>query len=691
MVCKYTKPSLTITQQAQLLIDRGLICDDRQRLESYLSSIGYYRLSAYWQPYYSSETEQFSDNISFDKILSLYVFDRKLRLLVIEAIERIEVALRAQWSDNLSTHGGSHAYMDASFFKDHKKHIRNLSKLVTSVDDSKEDFIQHYVSKYDSPALPPIWAIVETMTFGNLSHWFENTKDVAVKKAIMKAFNMPTVDITEKVFHALTPIRNVCAHHSRLWNRKFTMVLPEIKRLRNNLISGSDAHYLYNYLVIIDVLIRAISPRSSWRKRLIDLLDTIEPINHKSMGFPKNWRIKEPWNLKIMNVPVLRFKEFSDEWQVKKLGAVGEINPRTEELPNEFIYIDLESVEKGNLLKETVVLRDEAPSRAQRVLKHSDVLFQMVRPYQKNNLFFNKYGNYVASTGYAQIRAYESPQFLYQVLNLESVITEVINRCTGTSYPAINSTDLAAISICVPTLPEQTKIANFLTAIDDKINQLSQKVDLLSQYKKGVMQQIFSQQLRFKDDDGREFDEWKKTTFSNFVTERSEISNDDLLPTYSLTIENGVTPKTERYEREHLVGDTDNAYKLVKQYDFAYNPMNLRFGAIAKYTGEGSVKVSKYYNIFYVKNTADARFFEAFIKSPDMLKFYDKMSTGSLIEKKRVHFTDFLKFKMAFPSLPEQTKIANFLTAIDDKIKQTKDQLEAMKLYKKGLLQQMFV
>ena len=144
MRCDYCKPPLSISEQAQLLIDRGLICDDddRQRLESYLSSIGYYRLSAYWLPFYSTDTERFSENTHFDTILSLYIFDRKLRLLVMEAIERIEVALRAQWSGKLALHGGSHAYMKVDFFKCQLKHIKNLAK-IANVMDSKETFIQH--------------------------------------------------------------------------------------------------------------------------------------------------------------------------------------------------------------------------------------------------------------------------------------------------------------------------------------------------------------------------------------------------------------------------------------------------------------------------------------------------------------------------------------------------------------------
>jgi type I restriction enzyme S subunit len=191
----------------------------------------------------------------------------------------------------------------------------------------------------------------------------------------------------------------------------------------------------------------------------------------------------------------LRFKdddgrEFPD-WEDKELKDIAQINPKTGSLPNEFIYIDLESVEKGILLKETTISKDEAPSRAQRLLKKEDVLFQMVRPYQMNNLFFNETGHYVASTGYAQIRVNENARYLYHFLHLNDFIAEVMNRCTGTSYPAINSSDLATMSIQIPVKEEQTKIANFLTALDDKISHNQTQLNALKQYKHGLLQQMF--------------------------------------------------------------------------------------------------------------------------------------------------------------------------------------------------------
>jgi type I restriction enzyme S subunit len=193
-------------------------------------------------------------------------------------------------------------------------------------------------------------------------------------------------------------------------------------------------------------------------------------------------------------VPKLRFKDFeeSGEWEAKRLGEVCEINPSICKLPKEFIYIDLESVENGQLLQRKKICIDNAPSRAQRLLRKSDIIFQMVRPYQRNNLLFNLDDfNYVASTGYAQLRTLQSPEFLYYQLHTDFFVFGVLEKCTGTNYPAINTAELTTIEIFIPSLPEQQKIASCLSSLDDLINAQRQKIELLKQHKKGLLQGLF--------------------------------------------------------------------------------------------------------------------------------------------------------------------------------------------------------
>ena len=196
-------------------------------------------------------------------------------------------------------------------------------------------------------------------------------------------------------------------------------------------------------------------------------------------------------------VPELRFKEFNEEWNKSTLKKEAIINPKTKDLPTKFIYIDLESVTKGMLVKEYEIDIKDAPSRAQRVLEINDILYQTVRPYQKNNYYFEKDGDYVASTGYAQIKAKGDSKYLFHFLHTTPFVNIVNRWSTGTSYPAISPSELLKIPIAFPSLSEQQKIASFLSTVDKKIQQLTKKKELLEQYKKGVMQQLFFQKIRF--------------------------------------------------------------------------------------------------------------------------------------------------------------------------------------------------
>jgi len=195
--------------------------------------------------------------------------------------------------------------------------------------------------------------------------------------------------------------------------------------------------------------------------------------------------------------PKLRFPGFEGEWEEKKLGEIAEVNPKSDSLPEQFIYIDLESVESGVLLKLNQIDKINAPSRAQRLLKNGDILFQMVRPYQKNNYHFFKKDNkeYVASTGYAQIRYSDCSEYLYQFLHTDTFVEKVINKCVGGNYPAINSTDLSNMTVFFPSLPEQQKIADCLSSLDEGIAAQQEKVEALKEHKKGLMQKLFPNSL----------------------------------------------------------------------------------------------------------------------------------------------------------------------------------------------------
>lgn len=301
---QYNKPPLSLAEQAAKLKERGMVFDNGERIERYLTHIGYYRLSAYWLPFEPKVDDgqrrehRFLSGTSFDQVLDLYIFDRQLRLLVMEAIERIETSVRAHWANALAVRHGPHAHMNADLFSSPWQHAGDIARIAKELESSTETFVVHYRKCYKTPFLPPIWAVVETFSLGTLSRWFKATKDVETKKAVAQKLEMPTVQVLEGVLHALTPVRNVCAHHGRLWNRRFAIRPPVIKKLRSPMITdekGQPSLYLYNYLLIMIHLMGAISPGSSWTCRLKTHIQTRSAQQQKAMGFPADWENQALW------------------------------------------------------------------------------------------------------------------------------------------------------------------------------------------------------------------------------------------------------------------------------------------------------------------------------------------------------------------------------------------------------------
>lgn len=197
--------------------------------------------------------------------------------------------------------------------------------------------------------------------------------------------------------------------------------------------------------------------------------------------------------------------------------------------------------------------------------------------------------------------------------------------------------------------------------------------------------------LRFKADDGSQFPDWEENVFGDFVdTHLEKTSDKDKYPLYSLTIESGVQPKTDRYEREFLVKKEGDNYKIVPPNAFVYNPMNLRFGALKVNHEKFSVSVSGYYDVFSLKDDSVLAFWENYLVTPKMLNYYFSIATGSLIEKLRVHYSQFVKIKKPLPSLSEQQKIAEFLSTIDTVIEKQKETVSVWEERKKGVMQKLF-
>ena len=400
-----------------------------------------------------------------------------------------------------------------------------------------------------------------------------------------------------------------------------------------------------------------------------------------------------------MAAPKLRFKEFGGDWSKKRLDSFLE---RTSSPVNvidtqNYVQIGIRSHGKGIFHKESVTGKELGNKRVFWVVPNAlvvNIVFAWERAIavtsdKENGLIAShRFPMYLPKDGLSDVNFL---RYMFITDKGQSYL-ELASPGGAGRNKTLGQSNFAELKIDLPIVEEQTKIASFLSNVDEKISQLTQKHALLSQYKQGMMQKLFSQEIRFKADDGSEFGEWENLKFKYFIQERNQICSDATVELCSLTIEKGVTEKTERYTRDFLVKDEKNAYKEVHFNDFVMNPMNLRFGAIAKSNMDKIVKISKYYNVFNInQNIVNLDYFVYFSVSKPIIDFYNLMSTGSLIEKRRNHFKDFIQYEKSFPCLEEQTKIANFLSAINQKIEVVAQQIEQAKIWKKGLLQQMFV
>ena len=392
-----------------------------------------------------------------------------------------------------------------------------------------------------------------------------------------------------------------------------------------------------------------------------------------------------------MNIPQLRFKEFTDDWKTHKLKNICYINPKSSNLNDKFYYIDLECVQYGRLKYIQCINKLEAPSRAQRVLLPQDILFQSVRAYQKNSYFFKKENDIqtVASTGYAQLRTKkELSLYIYYYLYFQKFINKVNKLSTGTSYPAINSTDLGMININIPSFQEQEKIANFLSTVDKKIENLENTITSLENQKKGLLQQIFSQKLRFKDKNGNNYPNWEKKKLGDITTSYSGGTPSVNVKDYY----NGTIPFIKSGEIHNSFTETfitetglnSSSAKLVKKGDLLF----ALYGATSGDTSISKINGAINQAILCVRSTTLNLHYLY-----QLLNFYRNKLLSIYLQGGQGNFsaTIFKNLIFNFPCLEEQTKIADFLSAFDRKLENQKAQLEHWQQIKKGLLQQMFV
>lgn len=299
---KYTKKPVSISEQISTLKLRGLLITDEIKAESYLSNISYYRLRAYTFPFQDNNDPNhpfITPLICFEDIISLYVFDRQFRLFVLDAIEKIEISIRTQIIHQWALSHGGHWHLDSTLFRDSAFFESDRSRLQQEIDRSDEAFIAHYKTKYSDPSEPPCWMSLEVSSFGLLSLIFNNLKKGPEKKAVTKYYGLNEVSILENWMHSFSNIRNVCAHHSRLWNRRLTAHIKVPTYTAHPFILDKDIlrYKIYPALCCMKYILNIISPGNHFSEKLIALMNSCPLAQEKEMGFPTEWKKEKFWQI----------------------------------------------------------------------------------------------------------------------------------------------------------------------------------------------------------------------------------------------------------------------------------------------------------------------------------------------------------------------------------------------------------
>jgi abortive infection bacteriophage resistance protein len=292
MKIRYTKKALSFGEQLEQLKSRGLVVEDEKRAIHYLTHINYYRLSAYLYPFLEDKNKHiFKANTTFNIILDIYNFDRELRLLLLDAIERIEISFRTNIIYILSHKHGPFWICNKEIFYNEKQYFRDFQRLKNEISRSDEKFLKHYFAKY-SEVIPPAWISLETASLGLLSLFYKNLKSTRDLKEISNKYGH-TYKVFRSWFHSLTYLRNLCAHHSRIWNRE--LAIQPLKPKSYSCIWLNDSDRISNdrifiMIAIIIYFLSIISPTSHFKKKLVKLFEKYPMIDLAPMGFPRNWR-----------------------------------------------------------------------------------------------------------------------------------------------------------------------------------------------------------------------------------------------------------------------------------------------------------------------------------------------------------------------------------------------------------------
>lgn len=396
-------------------------------------------------------------------------------------------------------------------------------------------------------------------------------------------------------------------------------------------------------------------------------------------------------------VPDIRFIGFDYEWVNLELRKMAEFNPKAE-LPDTFEYVDLESVVGTEMITHRQETKNTAPSRAQRLARQGDLFFQTVRPYQKNNYLFDKcYENYVFSTGYAQIRPEGNGYFLLSLVQNNWFVKTVLDNCTGTSYPAINSTILADIKVSIPDNAEQSRIGSYFQHLDKLINLYQKKYDKLAALKKAMLERMFPKdgfdvpEIRFKGFTGKwQVRELGKVAdlLTGYPFESKKFVDDGVFLARGMNVKRGYLDVSKEIS-EYWPSSIGLEGYLLKENDILIQMDGALIGKSYAKIELANLPALLVQRVTRIRSGKVSCEFIYPCLERDFLNYIQANKTETAVP--HLSLTDIRNFQIAVTSPEEQTKIGNYFQNLDKLISLHQKELDKLKNMKKAFLEKMFV
>ena len=401
----------------------------------------------------------------------------------------------------------------------------------------------------------------------------------------------------------------------------------------------------------------------------------------------------------MSRVPRIRFKGFEEDWEQRKLGEIVGIYDGVHQTPkyqdNGIMFLSVENIAT---LQSTKYISEDNFKRDYKVYpQENDILMTRIGDVGTTNVIADKcLKAYYVSLALLKYKS-TNPYFLSNAIQSGYVKKELANRTLKTAIPMkINKDEIGKVDVMLPiSVQEQNKIGEYFRNIDHLITLHQRKLEKLKIIKKSMLENLFPQngektpKIRFS---GFTKD-WEQCKLGEIIQERNIRTSDfDRFPIFSLTIESGITPKTERYERSSLVTKTEDLFKVVKPNEFVTNPMNLRFGALGYNAQKYDVSVSGYYDVFSIDGNNCSGFWNAYFKTHHVMNIFDNVATGSLVEKKRVKYSTIKQIYLSVPTnIEEKNKISKFMILTNHLITLHQSKLDKLQKIKKSMLESMFV